>query len=146
MTRDVPYREGASDVVVVVAGLILDSRGRILLTRRRAGQRYAGYWEFPGGKVEFGEDLRAALQREIQEKLHIRVSVGGIYDYISYVRDRRHWIVVFFWATPDPEHQTLPDTLPFRWVPIPELARCNIMPPNRPIVDRLVREHREVPS
>lgn len=146
MTPDVPNNTEPSSTVVVVAGLIRDPQGRILLTQRRAGQRYAGYWEFPGGKVEFGEDLRAALQREIWEELHVRTSVGAIYDYISYVRDRHHWVVLFFWTALDPENQTLPATISYRWVPIPELVRINVMPPNRPIVDRLVREYREVQS
>jgi 8-oxo-dGTP diphosphatase len=63
--------------VTVVAALIRRGR-RLLLTRREAGAHLAGKWEFPGGKVEPGESLEAALVREIQEELNVEVEVGPL--------------------------------------------------------------------
>lgn len=63
-------------VVHVVAGVIRDPRGRILLARRTEGRDLAGLWEFPGGKVEPGESAEAALGRELREELGIEVDVG----------------------------------------------------------------------
>lgn len=60
----------------VVAGVISDVRGRILLARRGADSDLAGLWEFPGGKREPGETSEAALVRELQEELGIEVEVG----------------------------------------------------------------------
>jgi len=66
-------------IVEVAAAILLresaDGDGRIeyLLARRPAGKVYAGYWEFPGGKVEPGENLRQALVRELQEELGITI-------------------------------------------------------------------------
>lgn len=57
----------------VVAAIIQRSDGRFLLAQRPAGRAYAGYWEFPGGKVEAGESLHRALERELREELGIRV-------------------------------------------------------------------------
>ena len=57
----------------VVVAVLVDRQGRYLLTRRPEGKVYAGYWEFPGGKVEAGESLQDALRREIQEELGITV-------------------------------------------------------------------------
>lgn len=59
--------------VHVVAAVLRDARGRVLLTQRGAGRDLAGLWEFPGGKVEPGESALAALARELHEELGIRV-------------------------------------------------------------------------
>ncbi|MBS0199336.1 MAG: Nudix family hydrolase [Proteobacteria bacterium] len=61
----------------VVAGVIRDVRGRILLARRTQGRDLAGLWEFPGGKVEQGETPQQALQRELQEELGIEAVIGA---------------------------------------------------------------------
>lgn len=63
-------------VVDVVAAVIRDARGRILLTRRTEGRDLAGLWEFPGGKIEPGETPQAALMRELHEELGITAVVG----------------------------------------------------------------------
>ncbi len=64
-----------NDVVEVAAAILLRADGsEFLLAQRPAGKVYAGYWEFPGGKVEPGESVRAALVRELHEELGITVT------------------------------------------------------------------------
>lgn len=64
-----------SKVVEVAAAVMLRAEGReFLLAQRPEGKVYAGYWEFPGGKVEPGESVRDALIRELQEELGITVT------------------------------------------------------------------------
>ena len=65
--------------VIVVAAVVVEGN-KVLLTQRKRGTHLAGAWEFPGGKVEPGEDPRAALRRELDEELGIDVSVGEIVD------------------------------------------------------------------
>jgi 8-oxo-dGTP diphosphatase len=65
---------------VVVAAAVVIEGGRVLLTQRKAGTHLAGAWEFPGGKVEAGEDPRDALRRELREEIGVDASVGGIVD------------------------------------------------------------------
>lgn len=60
----------------IVAAAIIDEAGRLLAARRSCGT-FAGLWEFPGGKVEAGEDDETALLRELQEELGVTVSVGS---------------------------------------------------------------------
>ena len=62
-------------MVRVVAAVVIRA-GRVMVTRRGPGVRLAGLWEFPGGKVEDGEDDRTALARELMEEPSIRVRVG----------------------------------------------------------------------
>jgi 8-oxo-dGTP diphosphatase len=79
-------------VTEVAAGILLDAEGRYLLGQRPEGKPYAGYWEVPGGKIENGESVFAALKRELQEELGIDIEssedlVVLEYDYPhAYVR------------------------------------------------------------
>ena len=68
-------REGgpARPVVDVAVGVLMQADGRFLLTSRPPGKVYAGYWEFPGGKLEAGETVEQALRRELQEELGITI-------------------------------------------------------------------------
>src|SRR5512141_2442971 len=73
-------------VVHVVAGVIEDARGRILLARRTAGRDLAGSWEFPGGTVDRAETPQQPLARQLHEELGIHAQAGtpliaGPHDY-----------------------------------------------------------------
>ena len=72
----VPGARGAADagrpLVPVAVGILLRPDGSFLLASRPAGKPYAGYWEFPGGKIEPWENLSQALERELHEELDIR--------------------------------------------------------------------------
>jgi 8-oxo-dGTP diphosphatase len=70
---------GAVRTIVVAAAVIVE-KGRVLLTQRKVGAHLAGAWEFPGGKVEEGEDPRDALRRELGEELGVEATVGEILD------------------------------------------------------------------
>jgi 8-oxo-dGTP diphosphatase len=65
-------------VLLVVAAALFDAKGRVLLAQRPAGKSLAGLWEFPGGKLEPGETPEAALARELEEELSIRVNESQI--------------------------------------------------------------------
>ena len=68
-------RQGGSNraVVDVAVGVLIRPDGDFLLTSRPTGKVYAGYWEFPGGKLEAGETVEQALQRELHEELGIAI-------------------------------------------------------------------------
>ena len=62
------------DTLLVVACALIDADGRVLLARRPPGRPLAGLWEFPGGKVERGETPEAALIRELEEELAVKIA------------------------------------------------------------------------
>ncbi|MET1086998.1 MAG: NUDIX domain-containing protein, partial [Arthrobacter sp.] len=68
-----------SGLIQVVGGAIVDSLmepTRMLVARRTAPEQFAGLWEFPGGKVDAGEECEAALHRELREELGVQVRLG----------------------------------------------------------------------
>ncbi|MBX9868523.1 MAG: NUDIX domain-containing protein [Burkholderiaceae bacterium] len=80
----------------VVVGILIKPNGEILLGQRPAGKPYAGYWEFPGGKVELGESLFAALQREFAEELGITVLSAAPWCCVEHVYPHAHVHLHFF--------------------------------------------------
>ena len=87
--------------VEVAVGVLIDAEGRFLLTSRPEGKVYAGYWEFPGGKLEPGETVEQALRRELSEELGIEIGPAQpwkteLMDY-PHARVRLHFCKVFEW-------------------------------------------------
>jgi 8-oxo-dGTP diphosphatase len=98
------HREGGPNraVIEVAVGVLLRQDGRFLLTSRPVGKVYAGYWEFPGGKLEQGESVEQALRRELQEELGIEIAQAHpwkveMVDY-PHALVRLHFCKVFAWA------------------------------------------------
>jgi 8-oxo-dGTP diphosphatase len=88
--------------VDVAVGVLIDADGNFLLTSRPEGKVYAGYWEFPGGKLEAGESVEQALRRELHEELGIAIGAAQpwkieLMDY-PHARVRLHFCKVFDWT------------------------------------------------
>jgi 8-oxo-dGTP diphosphatase len=60
-----------------VTAAVIEDGGRVLIARRKAADRFGGYWEFPGGKLEPGEAPEAGLRRELREELGIEAAIGA---------------------------------------------------------------------
>ena len=96
-------RVGGPDrpVTEVAVGVLVRGDGAFLLTSRPVGKAYAGYWEFPGGKLEAGESVEQALRRELQEE--IGIDIGAVTPWRTEVVDyphalvRLHFCKVFQW-------------------------------------------------
>lgn len=122
-------------VVHVAVGVILDQQRNILLTRRAQGSHQGGLWEFPGGKVETGESLQAALARELVEELDIRI---GRTEPLLEVRhdygDKSVFLDVHVvW---DFRGEARPmERQPLAWVPVEELGGYNFPAANEAIVE-----------
>lgn len=89
-------------VVDVAVGVLQAPSGEFLLTSRPPGKVYAGYWEFPGGKLEAGETVEQALRRELQEEIGLQI--GPVEHWREQLVDyphalvRLHFCKVFTWT------------------------------------------------
>ncbi|MBU1358288.1 MAG: NUDIX domain-containing protein [Gammaproteobacteria bacterium] len=86
----------------VAVGILVRPDGALLLSTRPEGKPYAGYWEFPGGKIEAGETVVMALRRELFEELGITIADAEIWkttehDY-PHALVRLHWCKVTAWT------------------------------------------------
>lgn len=88
-----------TQLVEVAAAVIERPDGTFLMARRPGGKAYAGWWEFPGGKVEAGESARHALDRELREELGIRVVEAWPWIKRSFVYPHAHVMLRFFRVT-----------------------------------------------
>lgn len=124
----------ARSVVHVAAGILIDAEGRFLLASRPAGKAYAGYWEFPGGKLEAGESGHAALVRELHEEMGIVVTdatpwVVQTFTYPHATVRLQFFLVTGWQGEPHPrEGQS------FDWQTPGALTRSPILPANGPIL------------
>ena len=123
--------------VEVVAAVLERPDGSFLLAQRPAGKVYAGWWEFPGGKVEAGEQLQAALARELHEELG--VDVEEAYPWITRTHDYEHAQVRlnFFRVTRWRGELQSRERQQFAWQRLPDLTVDPILPANGPILRAL---------
>ena len=86
----------------VAVGILIRADDALLLSTRPEGKPYAGYWEFPGGKIEAGESVEQALRRELEEELGITIAGAEVWkvtehDY-PHALVRLHWCKVRDWT------------------------------------------------
>jgi len=84
---------------LVVAAVIRDAAGKILLTRRPAGAHMGGLWEFPGGKVEDGESPVAGLERELSEELGLSARVESPVTFAVHEEPGLRVLLLFYDVT-----------------------------------------------
>ena len=99
--EDLRSDQAPRTVVDVAVGVLMRADGQFLLTSRPEGKVYAGYWEFPGGKLEAGESVEQALRRELQEELGITIAQAQAWktqmvDY-PHALVRLHFCKVWDW-------------------------------------------------
>ena len=128
--------------VHVAVGVVLDAQHRILITRRAPSAHQGGLWEFPGGKVERGEALHKALQRELQEELGIDIGATEPLIVIHHdYGDKQVLLDVHLVRDFAGQAQGL-EGQPLRWVTASELTRYDFPAANAPIVDAVIARQR----
>ena len=131
-------------IVPVVAGIVV-SGNRVLCARKAAGTSMAGYWEFPGGKIEPGETPELALRRELTEELRIIADVGGFFADNRYPIGDRTLHLMAYWVTRYTGEFTLTDHDALHWSTLADLTDLTWAPADIAIVDKL-KEVRRLPQ
>jgi len=126
--------------MIEVTAAVIERDGRILICRRRAGERFGGFWEFPGGKTESGESSEEGLRREIREELGLEVEIGAKIGTFPYREDSFAIALTAFRAIGRPDHRYfLKDHAEARWVIPADLGRYDFAPADIPILEFLLQ-------
>ena len=129
------------DIVFVVAVVLIDPDGRILIAQRPQGKHLAGLWEFPGGKVKTGELPEFALMRELKEELGIETRPTCFFpiSFASHTYDDFHLLMPLFgckaWRNPPRaiEHAAV------KWIRPHQLFEMDMPPADAPLNDAIIR-------
>jgi 8-oxo-dGTP diphosphatase len=124
---------------LVVAGLMVHD-GQVLITQRRVDQALPLQWEFPGGKVEPGEAPTAALARELTEEIGVTVEVGRIWDVLFHAYPTFDLVMLVYACRIVAGEPRAVEVADVAWVTYADLPGWDILPADRPLVDRLLSE------
>ncbi len=132
-----PAALSAGGFLHVVAGAVIGPDGRVLIAQRPAGKHLAGGWEFPGGKLDPGEDRQAGLARELREEIGIQVHSGRPLIRLRHRYAERGvlldvWLVEHFSGSP----RAL-DGQALRWCARDELLKADLLAADRAVVAAL---------
>jgi 8-oxo-dGTP diphosphatase len=124
--------------ILVTAGILVKD-DRVLICQRHRSDRYGLQWEFPGGKVEAGEDLKAALRRELREELSVDAEVADeVFRFRHRYPDR--YVEVAFFSVRNYRGEVR--NLVFEaiaWATRQELGAYNFLEADRELVERIAR-------
>ncbi|MGI9461555.1 MAG: (deoxy)nucleoside triphosphate pyrophosphohydrolase [Alphaproteobacteria bacterium] len=132
----------AKPLTLVVAGLLVDTDGRILVQQRPKTKSFPDHWEFPGGKIEKNETPESALLRELKEELSIDTHQACLAPvaFASHAYDDFHLLMPVFilrqWRgiiTPKPR-----SVADIKWLYLPQLAKLEkLLPADKPLIQML---------
>jgi 8-oxo-dGTP diphosphatase len=136
--QDLTAGQAERAVVDVAVGVLMQGEA-FLLTSRPEGKVYAGYWEFPGGKLEAGESVEQALRRELQEELGITIGPAQVWktqmvDY-PHALVRLHFCKVWDWQG----ELQMREAQSHAWQTIP-VAVVPVLPGTIPVLSWLAQE------
>ena len=121
--------------MIKVAAAVIKYEDKVLLMRRAPGQKFSGFWEFPGGKVEQGERITEALKRELDEELCIKAKVGklvtsvpsGQYEVFAY--DVKYYDGLIRLNVHDD----------MEWVPLTDALKYNLLEADKKIIMHMTK-------
>ena len=125
-----------------VTAAIITRGNEVLLTRRGPTEKLAGYWEFPGGKLEDGESLADCLRRELNEELGVDANVGEVMAESEYHYEHGSFLLVGMYANllSDQFKLTVHDLA--EWVPIVDITNYQLAPADIPIANEVIKNVR----
>ncbi len=127
--------------IKVVCGIIF-KEDKIFLCRRNANKSLAGYWEFPGGKIEPGEAEKDALSRELYEELGMKVNVLQYYKTVVHPYEKFTIELIAYICQFQEANYKLTDHDKYEWVYKEDLTKWNLAPADIPLA-KAILDHQE---
>lgn len=127
-------------MINVVAAVIADESGKILITQRNLKKAQGGLWEFPGGKIELNETREDAIIRELKEELNIDVKVEGYIDEKIFNYPEKDINLIALKCNILNGNMVLNEHEDARWIDRDELTNYNFAPADMFIVKNIMKE------
>ncbi|MDZ7699565.1 MAG: 8-oxo-dGTP diphosphatase MutT [Deltaproteobacteria bacterium] len=124
-----------------VTAAIIRRNDKVLITKRPTGSHLAGYWEFPGGKQEAGEDLKSCLKREIAEELGMTVRVEEWFMTVEHAYRNQRISLHVFDCTPISGTSETRQCSEIKWVSVTDLEAFTFPPPDLKVIEKLKQGH-----
>lgn len=124
---------------IEVTGAVIVRDGRILAAQRGEGKNMAGYWEFPGGKIEAGETPQEALARELQEELRCDAVVGDFITTTEYEYDFGIVVLSTYYCSLESGEPSLTEHQEIKWLLPSELGQLTWAPADIPAVEIIAK-------
>ena len=128
------------NIMKVTAGVIIN-KDRVLLTRRAPEEKFAGGWEFPGGKIEDCETPEECLARELKEELSINVSVDKFCTEVTHDYGDVIINLIAYYCTMTGGEIQISVHDKYKWVKIIDLLKFNLLPADIPIAKKVMDDY-----
>ncbi|APG28634.1 DNA mismatch repair protein MutT [Syntrophotalea acetylenivorans] len=125
---------------LIVTAALLRKDSKILITKRPADKQQGGFWEFPGGKLQNNETPQQALKRELREELDLEIEVGAIFEVVYHRYDWGPVLILVYECLPLSEAIRNLEVDEHRWLTVEQLPEYDLLPADRPIIDKLLQQ------
>ena len=128
--------------MITVTAAVIEKNGKILIARRKAGSRLGGLWEFPGGKLEPGENPKECLRRELHEEFGIDTEIGEF--LVSHIHEYTHGTIklLSYRAHHLEGNFDLRDHEEVSWVEPKEFGKYEFAPADLPTINFILDQYR----
>lgn len=125
-------------MIDVVAAILENQKGNFLIAKRKKGKKLAGYWEFPGGKIENGESPQQSLIRELYEEMNLEIEIGDYVGENIHFYDEGPIRLLAFKGKITGGEIKLTDHEEYVWIDLHNLKKVKLAPADIPFIELLV--------
>jgi len=125
--------EGLGGLAIKVTAAVIESDGKVLIARRKDGDRFEGRWEFPGGKIEAGESPEECLRRELREELEVEIEAPEFLCSVSFETPELSIELMAFRTSLPAGEVRSHDHAEVRWVEPEQLGDFDLTEPDRQV-------------
>ncbi len=125
-----------------VVGALLENKGKYLVCKRKKDDQYGSMWEFPGGRVEPGENKISAVKREIKEELDIEISIEKVLNVFEDENDTMKIFVYLYNGTIKNGTPSCIECDEVKWATPDEIKTLNLAPADKKIAEYLLTHHK----